>query len=601
MKGVAVAVKAKAARSVPARQVGGSGSGLASTFDLMDREFHAASARLTLGLSPSALVGAYSDWAAHLAQAPGKCAELAQRGAQNVQELVRFAAICALNGGAAPACVEPLPQDHRFRSPLWSTFPFNFATQSFLSAERWWSEATTGIEGVTPQHEKVAEFSCRQFLDIFAPSNSPFTNPDVIAATVAEGGTNLLRGGLNFAADWARLLTGAPPSGVEKFVPGINVAVTPGKVVLRNGLIELIQYAPATEKVRREPVLVISAWIMKYYILDLSPENSLIRLLTENGFTVFALSWKNPTSEDRDIAFEDYRTEGIMAAVDAVTAITGAERVHAVGYCLGGTLLTVAAAAMARDGDDRLASVSLFAAQADFREAGELTLFINESQVAFLEDMMWAQGTLSAGQMAGSFQLLHSNDLIWSRMVHDYLMGEPTVMNDLMAWNADATRLPYRMHSDYLRGLFLDNDLAEGRYRAAGRPVAVRDIRCPLFVVSTETDHVAPWRSVYKYHLLAETDITFALVSGGHNVGIVSPPGPLHRHYRIATSHQNEPYRDPDEWMAAIAPVDGSWWTAWTAWLGNHSGEFAGPPPLGAPASGYAVLADAPGSYVMQR
>jgi polyhydroxyalkanoate synthase len=385
--------------------------------------------------------------------------------------------------------------------------------------------------------------------------------------------------------------------GAEAYEPGVNLAATPGKVVFRNRLIELIQYTPTTGTVRPEPLLIVPAWIMKYYILDLSAHNSMVRYLVDQGFTVFMISWKNPDAEDRDLTLNDYRQLGVMAALDAIAAIVPGPRVHAIGYCLGGTLLSIAAAAMARDEDDRLASVTLLAAQTDFTEAGELTLFINESQLAFLEDMMWEQGYLDSTQMAGAFQLLRSNDLVWSRLVHDYLMGERATINDMMAWNADTTRMPYRMHSEYLRRLFLDNDLAEGRYTVDGRPIAIQDIRAPIFAVGTETDHVAPWKSVYKINLLADVDVTFVLTKGGHNAGIVSEPGHDHRHYRIATRPASGRHIPADDWLTMTPRRDGSWWPALADWLAGHSGAPVAPPSLGLPAM-QGMLADAPGSYI---
>jgi polyhydroxyalkanoate synthase len=340
---------------------------------------------------------------------------------------------------------------------------------------------------------------------------------------------------------------------------------------------------------------------MKYYILDLSPQNSLVKYLVEQGFTVFMISWKNPTPDDRDLGMEDYRQQGVMAAIDAVCAIVPGGKVHTVGYCIGGTLLSIAAAAMAGRSDERLASVTLFAAQTDFTDAGELMLFIDESQLAFLEDMMWEQGFLDSAQMAGAFQLLRSNDLVWSRMVHEYLMGDREPMIDLMAWNADATRMPYRMHSEYLRHLFLDNDLAEGRYRAAGRPIALNDIHVPIFSVGTLRDHVAPWHSVHKIHLLTDTEVTFLLASGGHNAGIVSEPGRDGKSYQVMTKDPSEHYLDPDAWVATAPRKEGSWWPEWVAWLAARSGEPVSPPEVGAPEAGLPPLCDAPGDYVRQR
>jgi polyhydroxyalkanoate synthase len=382
---------------------------------------------------------------------------------------------------------------------------------------------------------------------------------------------------------------------------GRTLAVTSGKVVYRNRLIELLQYAPTTETVQTEPVLIVPAWIMKYYILDLSPHNSLVKYLVDHGHTVFMISWKNPGPEDRDLGLEDYRTLGVMAALDAVAAIRPKRKIHGVGYCLGGTLLGIAAAAMARDGDERLQTLTLFAAETDFTEAGELTLFIDETEVTFLEDLMWDQGFLDTRQMAGAFELLRSNDLIWSRMVRDYLLGERQGMTDLMAWNADGTRMPYRMHSEYLRRLFLHNDLAEARYDVAGRPVTLADLRMPLFAVSTVKDHVAPWRSVYKIHVLTDTDLTFVLTAGGHNAGIVSEPGHPHRSYQLARRRHSDRYIDPETWQRATARQEGSWWPAWQTWLEEHSsGPISAQQALGSPDRGYPPLGEAPGTYVLQ-
>jgi polyhydroxyalkanoate synthase len=310
--------------------------------------------------------------------------------------------------------------------------------------------------------------------------------------------------------------------GVENFPVGDKLATAKGKVVFRNELIELLQYAPTTDKVRPEPVLIVPAWIMKYYILDLSPENSLVRWLTDQGFTVFMISWHNPGSNDRNLDMEAYRQKGPMAALDAITAITGASTVHAAGYCLGGTLLSITAAAMARDGDERLASVTLFAAQTEFSEPGELGLFI-DGQLNLLENMMWSRGYLDSKQMGGAFQILQSNDLVWSTVLNTYLMGERTPINDLMAWNADGTRMPYAMHSQYLRELFLNDDLAEGKYRAGGKTVSLTTAQTHVRG-RNRTRPCRPWHSVYKIHLLAPAQITFVLTSGGHNAGSCLSP-----------------------------------------------------------------------------
>ena len=563
----------------------------------LDRAFKANLARLTAGITPAGLSGIYFDWLSHLALSPGKQLELSEKAARKLTRFAHHAGQLALDP-STPPCIEPLPQDRRFRDEAWQQWPYKLIYQSFLLTQQWWHNATTDIDGLAPERERVVEFVARQLLDQVAPSNHIWLNPEIAQATLASGGMNLVQGWQNFIEDWERAVAGKPPVGAEAYRVGENLAVTPGKVVYRNHLIELIQYAPSTEKVYAEPVLIVPAWIMKYYILDLSPQNSLVKYLVDQGHTVFMISWRNPDSDDRDLGMEDYRRLGPMAALDVITKIVPGQKVHAVGYCLGGTLLSIAAATMARDGDPRLASLTTFATQVDFSEAGELMLFIGESEVAYLENMMWDQGYLDGYQMAGAFQLLRSNDLIWSRLVHDYLLGQRQPMNDLMAWNADLTRMPYRMHSEYLRRLFLNNDLASGRYRVDGRPVVISDIRAPIFAVGTVKDHVAPWRSAYKIHLLADTDeVTFVLTSGGHNAGIVSEPGHPRRRYQIRTRREGETYIDPDIWQQTTPTQQGSWWPAWQSWLAERSSGQIAPPALGN--KDYPPLAEAPGTYVL--
>jgi poly[(R)-3-hydroxyalkanoate] polymerase subunit PhaC len=565
---------------------------------IIDRALHAGTARFTAGVSPAALAEAYLDWMTHLAYAPGKRAQLVSKATRKTMRFSNYMQKYVTSGGKAQDCIVPLPQDHRFVDDAWHTWPFNFIYQGFLLQQQWWHNATTGLRGVSKKHENIVEFAARQILDMFAPSNFPATNPEILCRTVASGGFNLIRGVQNFAEDAERAISGKRPFGADDFVVGRDVARTPGKVIYRNRLIELIQYAPASVVVRPEPILIVPAWIMKYYILDLSAHNSLVKYLTEQGFTVFMISWRNPGPGDRDLGMEDYRTLGVMSALEAVNAVLPDRKVHAVGYCLGGTLLSIAAAAMA--GDERFASLTFLATQTDFTEAGEIMLMIDESQIAFLEDMMWEQGFLDSRQMAGAFQMLRSNDLIWSRLVHDYLLGERQPMTDLMAWNADATRMPYRMHSEYLRKLFLDNDLAEGRYVADGAPISLADLRAPIFAVGTERDHVAPWRSTYKILLQVESDVTYLLTSGGHNAGIVSEPGHHGRSFRVATKKLTDHYVDPDSFYQNAPVRAGSWWPEWVGWLKDRSGTPTVPPAMGAPQSGYPALIDAPGVYVLE-
>lgn len=551
---------------------------------------------LTANISPAAMLNAYGDWLTHLCLSPSKREILLLKAWKNLVRWNNYNMACGLNSSqSAPQnCIEPLPQDKRFSDPAWSVWPFNSIAQGFLLQQQWWHRATTGVRGLSQHHEDVVNFTVRQVLDMLAPSNFLFSNPVVQKATMQSGGNNLIQGYFNALSDLRNSLSGSSREQEKTFEVGKNLAVTTGKVVFRNRLIELIQYAPVGKTVHAKPLLFVPAWIMKYYILDLSPENSLVKYMVEHGYTVFMISWKNPQAEDRDLSMDDYRRLGVMAALDAVARITKTSKINAAGYCLGGTLLAIAAAAMARDGDERLASISLFASQVDFEEPGELSLFIDESQVSFLEAAMWERGYLDTKQMAGAFQILRSNDLIWSRRLHQYLLGLPEKQNALMAWNADATRMPYRMHSEYLRQLFLHNDLAEGRYLAGGKVISLGDIRTPIFAIGTVTDHVAPWRSVFKIHRLTDTEVTFVLTSGGHNAGVVSPPGPPNRSYQVATHQDKEHAIDADRWQATVEHRDGSWWPAWESWLGQRSGKRIAPLPLSAHQD------EAPGSYVLE-
>jgi polyhydroxyalkanoate synthase len=567
-------------------------------FRTLDRLNRALLARATQGVSPAAVAETWADWALHLASAPGKRLELVQRAAMTMARFGLWLPGAAFGTNHDPL-IEPATSDKRFADPAWSQWPFSLFAQSFLSSEAWWAEATRNVPGFVNSREAQVAFMTRALIDVVSPSNIPWLNPVIINKTAQEGGLNLVRGAANWFDDFDRMLSGKRPAGAEKFEVGRNVAVTPGKVVYRNDLIELIQYAPATDKVLLEPILIVPAWIEKYYILDLEPQSSLARWLTERGHTVFMVSWKNPDARDRNVSFDDYRRQGVMAALDAVSVITPNRKIHVCGYCLGGTISAIAAATMARDEDERIASLTLIASQTDFVEAGEIMLFLDERQVKLLDDLMWDQGYLESRQMSGAFQALRSDELIWSKFIREYVLGERDELTALMAWNADQTRMPARMHSEYLHSLYLENRLSAGRYAVDGKVIALRDIRAPIFAVGTARDHIAPWRSVYKVSLFADTDVTFALVSGGHNVGIVNPPAQAKGSFQLMTRREGELYMDPDTWVAAAPHFEGSWWPAWEEWIkssGSH--EEVDPPALGATEEGYPPLADAPGSYV---
>lgn len=561
----------------------------------LDRLVQSSVAGMTGHLSPIALGLAFADWAWHLGASPGRQLELAALGAQLAMDTLHT------RDGASQG-VGAQDDDPRFRADEWATWPFSQWRAGFRNAEAFWREAAR-VPGVSEHHTQMVDFFARQYLGMMTPANSLLTNPVVQKNVLQGGGMPLLQGAQNWLSDVTGVPTPEDVASSRRFEVGSNLAVTPGKVVFRNHLIELIRYAPQTATVRPEPVLIIPSWIMKFYILDLSPHNSMVRYLVSQGHTVFMLSWLNPDEKDRHLSMDDYIESGIMAAMEAVGTDTGGGPVHAMGYCLGGTLLAMAAAALARRNGAAnrrlppMKTLSLLAAQVDFSEPGELGLFIDEGQVNLLDHITRGQGYLTGRQMAGSFQFLHSRDLVWTRQMREYLMGEREQGNDLMAWNADTTRLPARMHHEYLVALYLKNALAHGRYRVDGKPVSLSDLRLPIFAVGTERDHVSPWRSVYKLHLLTNAEITFVLTSGGHNAGIISEPGHANRRYRIATRPERAEWEDADEWLESAQKEEGSWWPAWQTWLAAHSSA----PVKARPIDARNTLGDAPGSYVMQR
>ncbi|MDT8855269.1 alpha/beta fold hydrolase [Paracoccaceae bacterium Fryx2] len=560
-----------------------------------DRAVRGAMARLSGGVSPHAFLEAWSDWAQHLAQSPGRQIDLAEHAQHNALKLM---ALTTSPADAPPFA--PKPYDHRFDHPGWQSLPFQMWQQGFLAVQDWWDHATDATRGLRQEDADRTRFLARQTLDVLSPANFPLLNPEIIAETVRTGGLNLTEGAAHFTHDVLKTLSGQRDPAPEGYRIGEDLACTPGQVVFRNDLFELIQYAPQTAQVQARPILIVPAWIMKYYILDLSPHNSMVGYLVGQGFTVFMISWCNPTADQRDLALEDYRKRGVMAALDVVSAIVPDTQVHSVGYCLGGTMLAIAAATMARDGDDRLASVTLMAAQVDFAEAGELLLFLDESQIAFLEDLMWEQGYLDRPQMARAFAAIRAEDLIYTRNVQRYFLGRDDLPTDIGVWNADATRMPARMHSQYLRSLFLENRLTAGRFAVEGRVIALKDIDAPLFVIGTEADHIAPWRSVYKTQLFTDCDLSFVLTKGGHNGGILSEPGHKGRHYRLSHRPAGALYAGPDAWLAQHPARPGSWWPAWADWLQARGGGPAPAPAMGAPDRGHAPVGDAPGTYVFQ-
>jgi polyhydroxyalkanoate synthase len=501
-------------------------------------------------------------------------------------------------GGAEQPVIETASEDRRFRDPAWNDNTlFDFIKQSYLLAARTVQASVKDVEGLDDKTARKVDFYTRQFVDALAPSNFLMTNPEVLRATLDTRGENLLTGLKNLLDDLERGKgrLSISMTDMTAFKIGENVGTTPGKVVYQNDLMQLLQYEPTTETVKRRPLLIIPPWINKFYILDLRPQNSFIRWAVGQGHTVFVISWVNPDERLAKKSFEDYMFEGTLAALDAMQQATGERSANVIGYCLGGTLLAATLAYMTAKRDTRIKSATFFVTMVDFTEAGELSVFIDEEQLTALEERMSKKGYLEARDMHTTFNLLRANDLIWSFVVNNYLLGKSPFPFDLLYWNADSTRMPAAMHSFYLRKMYQQNLLVKpGGITLGGVPIDLRKIKTPAFLLSTREDHIAPWRSTYAATQVYSGPVKFVLSASGHIAGVVNPPGSKYGHFE---NNENPP--TAEEWLAGATQVPDSWWPLWQRWVSDHAG---GEVPARRPGDGKLVpIENAPGSYVKLR
>ena len=504
-----------------------------------------------------------------------------------------------LMGEEAKPVVEAEKGDRRFKDELWEQNEvFDFIKQSYLLSARWMQGVVNNVEGMDSQSAKKVDFYTRQFIDAMSPSNFVATNPEVLRATVESGGENLLKGLNHLLEDLERGKgkLSIRMTDTDAFKVGENIATTPGKVVYRNDLMELIQYTPTTETVHKTPLLILPPWINKFYILDLRPKNSFIRWAVAQGHTVFVCSWVNPDETLAKKSFQDYMLEGPLAAFDAIEKATGESKINAVGYCIGGTLLASTLAYMAAKGDDRVLSATYFTTMTDFTDAGELSVFIDEAQLQALEERMNKRGYLEGSQMATTFNMLRANDLIWSFVVNNYLLGKEPFPFDLLYWNSDSTRMPAAMHSFYLRNMYQNNKLIEpGGITLNGEPIDLRKIKVPTYMISTREDHIAPWKSTFAATQLYSGPVRFVLSASGHIAGVVNPPEA--GKYCFWTNAKK--IKDPEVWLKGATQTEGSWWPDWNTWVSKTAGAQI---PARQPGSGkLKALEDAPGSYVKVR
>jgi polyhydroxyalkanoate synthase len=550
-------------------------------------------------LDPLNIGSAFLEMTSRMLSNPRQLAEAHLDFWQDYVRLWHHTALRMLGRDSKPV-IEPARDDRRFRDSAWQENQvFDFIKQSYLLTARWLQRNVRDVEGLDDKTAKKVDFYTRQFVDAMAPSNFVMTNPEVLRATFEQNGENLVRGLENMLEDLERGngRLDIRMTDLDAFTVGKNIAVTPGKVVWRNDLMELIQYAPTTPEVCRRPLVIVPPWINKFYILDLKPENSLVKFAVDQGLTVFMISWVNPDERLAAKSFEDYMREGVLEALEAMREATGEEDANIVGYCLGGTLTAAALAWLAAKKDERIKAATFLASLTDFEEAGELSIFIDEEQLEYLEQRMREHGgVLDGNAMATTFNMLRANDLIWSFVINNYLLGKEPFPFDLLYWNSDSTRMPAEMHSFYLRNMYQRNLLTQpGGLEVGGVALDLRDVTIPVYMLSTKEDHIAPWKATYVATQLYRGPTQFTLAGSGHIAGVVNPPATA----KYGCWRNAELPPDPEKWLAGATFKKGSWWPDWADWMKSHSGpQVKARTPGGGKAR---PLCDAPGEYVLVR
>ncbi len=544
---------------------------------------------------PLNIGSAFAELTSQIMQNPAKLVEAQMELWQQYYTLWHNTTLRMMGEEAEPV-VSPQKGDRRFRDEAWENNElFDFIKQSYLLSSQWTQNFVHDVDGLDDKTAQKVEFYTRQFVDAISPTNFLMTNPEVLRTTIESGGENLLKGLQNLLGDLERGKGKLQirMTDLDAFKIGENVATTEGSVIGRTPLMELLQYKPTTDKVAKRPLMIVPPWINKYYILDLRPENSLIKWAVDQGHTVFVLSWVNPDSKLAEKSFEDYAKDGVLAALDLIEQATGENEVNAIGYCLGGTLLSSTLAYMAKVGDERIKSATFFTTLMDFEKSGELSVFVDDEQIKSLENKMSKEGYLDGRDMSMSFNMLRANDLIWSFVVSNYMLGKDPFPFDLLYWNSDSTRMPKAMHSFYLRNMYNKNLLREpGGIKILGEPIDLRDIKIPVYFLSTREDHIAPWQATYAGTQLLSGQVKFVLSASGHIAGVVNPP--VAKKYCYWT--YNRTPENPDDWMNKATQHEGSWWTDWQNWISRRSGgqvdaRTAGDGKL-------KVLGPAPGEYV---